>query len=268
MLIILCFSCQLTPVKVRIGEQVTDNYISTISTGEIENKLAAIAAITDNAVQRDSFLRFFQEWHTAIGPNTPEFIHQNDTIERVFAVFDKVFLPFKLGKLGDWEGGNDLNDDAMYAAVQNQIDYEIADTDDIKEFARHGWKDSIVNFRPETRLKSSQVLYLTTEYAKALRDFLGDNQTAMDRDNVMNPSVLAGESERHYKLIHPYIPIVHGHNGGWNIATSPTIGEIRFNKAMDMAIVYFEVRYESGEAILTRSGTQWSIRDSKVTGIE
>ena len=156
----------------------------------------------------------------------------------------------------------------MYAAVQNQIDYEIADTDDIKEFARHGWKDSIVNFRPETRLKSSQVLYLTTEYAKALRDFLGDNQTAMDRDNVMNPSVLAGESERHYKLIHPYIPIVHGHNGGWNIATSPTIGEIRFNKAMDMAIVYFEVRYESGEAILTRSGTQWSIRDSKVTGIE
>jgi hypothetical protein len=221
-------------------------------------------------MQTDSFNQIFIDWNRMIKPNADNFIYQNDTINSVFNVYKAFYKPLDLLKLGDWEWGNELNSKCKYVIVQNKIFYSILSTDSLDEIDYDKLKtDSINNFRPPIELEKNKVLYLTGEYAKTLNKFLGSTSTELGEGDIMNPSRPAGESEKRYELLRPYIPILHGHWGGyWHLETHPEINLIIFNKSLTRAKINFRVGYQGGEAILEKSGSDWAIKESKATWIE
>lgn len=245
---------------------VIDTYFPAKSKKEITSTLEAIYHIADSTAKIDSLDQFFKRWNSSIPPNKTVFVNQNDTIKAVFQVFRVLYKPFDLLKLGGWEWGNKLNANAKYAAIQNKIYYSILATDDLN--GANNNVDSILNFRPVTNIPEIQVVYLTTEFREALYNFLGSDESELGEGNIMNPSQPKGESQRRYQLLRPFIPILHGHNTGWNIGTSPTIESIKFNKSLTLAKVQFIVGYEGGEAIVKKVGNEWIIASSKATWIE
>ncbi|MBE7171583.1 MAG: hypothetical protein INR73_13395 [Williamsia sp.] len=222
--------------------------------------------------QQDSsgFNDFFAAWNKISKPNTHAFINQNDTTKAVFNIFKTFYQPLDLLKIGDWEWGNNLNAHCKYIVVNNKIYYSVLATDSLKDY---NWqtskKDSVEDFRPPVNMKSSIVLYLTKEYFEAINHFLGTESTARGEGNIMNPAMAAGKSEQRYKMLRPYIPILHGHWGGyWHLSTHPDVFNIILNKGMNKASIDFRVGYQGGEAVLERSGENWVVRESKATWIE
>jgi hypothetical protein len=221
-------------------------------------------------VSVDPFGQIFLNWNKKIEANTKEFIEQNDTIKAVFAAYKEFYKPLDLLKLGDWEWGNKLNSECKYVVVQNKIFYAVMDSNSFDDFNwRTSRKDSISNFRPPLNIDCKKVLYLTTEYDKSLNQFLGTASTKMGEPNIMNPSRPEGESKKRYDILRPFIPILHGHWGGyWHLETHPDVDYILFNKELTVAHIDFRVGYQGGEATLTKSKNVWTIKESKATWIE
>lgn len=259
---LMTLGCQLSQTQTA----VLDTYTPSNTASELTSKLKAIYQIVDGMERTDSFDRFFARWNKSIPPCEEPFINQDDTLNAVFQVFEVLYKPFDLLALGKWEWGNELNANAKYAAIQNKIDYMISTTDDLN--GATGVTHSIGSFRPHTVLDPRRVLYLTKEFSEALYSFLGTEETAMGVGNIMNPSRPAGESQNRYRILRQYVPILHGHNSGWNIATSPTVTSMTFNRSLTSAIVQFTVGYEGGEATLKKVGEEWAIVSSEATWIQ
>ncbi len=221
-------------------------------------------------MQADSFGQIFIDWNRRVKPNVDDFINQNDTINAVFNVYKEFYKPLDLLKLGDWEWGNDLNAKCKYVVIQNKIFYTVLLSDNFDDFDREkSKKDSIENFRPPINMDKNRVLYLTKDYADAINGFLGTESTKISEGNIMSPSQLKEEGERRYEILRPYIPILHGHWGGyWHLATHPRISIIIFNKTLTRAKIDFRVGYQGGEATLEKNGSSWIIKESKATWIE
>lgn len=245
---------------------VSDNYKPLYTADVLSDKLEL--AYKQNSP--DTLEQVFVKWNVNVKSNTTEFIEQNDTIKAVFNVYKEFYKPLDLLKLGEWEWGNDLNSNCKYIIVQNKIFYSVVSSNNFDDFDwRNSHMDSINNFRPPLKLDSKKVLYLTTEYDEALNQFLGAESTEMGTPNIMNPSQPAGESEKRYEMIRSFIPILHGHNGGyWYLGTHPDVGYILLDKSLTKAKVYFRVGYQGGEAILKKQGSEWTIKKSKATWIE
>jgi hypothetical protein len=245
---------------------VADNYEPVYSTKILSDKLE----IAFKQISTDTLGQIFLEWNKNVKPNTTEFIEQNDTIKAVFDVYKEFYKPLDLLKLGDWEWGNDLNSNCKYVVVQNKIFYAVMSPDSFDDFSwRTSHKDSINNFRPPLNIDSKKVLYLTTEYDKALNQFLGTESTEMGTPNIMNPSRPEGESEKRYEIIRPFIPVLHGHWGGyWHLETHPDVGVILLDKTLTKAKIDFRVGYQGGEATLEKQGNKWIIKKSKATWVE
>lgn len=246
--------------------KVDDSYKPTLTVNQLNDKLE----LGFKQVKLDSFGQIFVEWNRIIKPNSDDFILQNDTINAVFNVYKEFYKPLDLLKLGDWEWGNDLNSKCKYVVVQNKIFYSVLRTDNFDDFDwEKSKKDSIANFRPPLNIDKNKVLYLTNEYADAINKFLGTESTKLGEGNIMNPSRPEGESEKRYEVLRSYIPILHGHWGGyWHLETHPDISIIIFNKTLTKAKIDFRVGYQGGEAILEKSGNNWTIKESKATWIE
>jgi hypothetical protein len=221
------FSCSQSQVNNRIiNKKVYDNYLPVKTTKQISDELEL--AFKRN--QQDSLSQIFIDWNKNVKPNSDSFIYQNDTISAVFGVFKEFYKPLDLLKLGDWEWGNDLNSNSKYVVVQNKIFYTILADNKIDDQESAKLKfDSIINFRPPINMENEKVLYLTKEYAKSINIFLGTESTKLGEGGIMNPSRPAGESEKRYLFLRHYIPILHGHWGGyWHISTHPEISYIIF----------------------------------------
>lgn len=246
--------------------KVNDHYNATLTAIQIKDKLE----LAYKQMQSDSFKQIFITWNESISPNAEEFIHQNDTINALFAAYKEFYKPLDLLKLGKWEWGNNLNSKCEYVAIQNKIFYSVMDTDNFSDFDwEKSRKDSIINFRPPLNLDKNKVLYLTDEYAKSINQFLGTESTEPGEGNIMNPSIPIGESEKRYKIIRSYIPILEGHWGKyWHLATHPDIAIILFDKTLKTAKIDFRVGYEGGTAILKKIDKDWEIVDSRATWIE
>jgi hypothetical protein len=246
--------------------KVDDTYKPTFTVNQLNDKLE----FSFKQMKPDSFEQIFVDWNREIKPNSDDFIHQNDTINAVFEVYKEFYMPLDLLKLGDWEWGNDLNSKSKYVVVQNKIFYSIMLTENFDDFDwQKSKKDSIENFRPPINLDKNKILYLTDEYAKSINKFLGTESTKLGEGNIMNPSRPEGESEKRYEILRPYIPILHGHWGGyWHLETHPEISVIIFNKTLTKAKIDFRVGYQGGETILEKNGNNWTIKESKATWIE
>jgi hypothetical protein len=259
-------SCgQLSQTK-RKPTIVTDNYEPTYSTTILKDKLE----VAFKQISTDTLGQVFLEWNKKVKPNTTEFIEQNDTIKAVFDVYKEFYKPLDLLKLGDWEWGNNLNSNCKYVVVQNKIFYAVMLPDSVDDFSwSTSHKDSINNFRPPLNIDNKKILYLTTEYEKALNQFLGTESTEMGTPNIMNPSRPDGESEKRFEMIRPFIPVLHGHWGGyWHLETHPDVAYILLDKTLTKAKINFRVGYQGGETILEKQGNKWTIKKSEATWIE
>ena len=213
---------------------------------------------------------FFTNWNKRVNPNSINDINQNETVKAIFDIYKTLYKPSGLLELGDWEWGNSLNSGSKYVVIQNKISYCVLPHNDIEEDDVDNQEfNSISNFRPPVDLKSGNVLYLTDEYEEALNIFLGSQSTELGDGGIMNPSMPSGESEKRYLFLRQYIPILHGHWGGyWHIETHPHIYTITFNKKLNKARAFFRVGYMGGEATLEKVGINWRIKESKATWIE
>ena len=259
------FSCGLFNRSDR-NVNVIDNYKPTYTVIKLSDKLKFAFDQKGN----DSFGQLFIEWNNLVNPNSDEFINQNDTISALFMVYREFYKPLDLLKLGKWEWGNDLNSNCQYVVVQNKIFYTTTLTDNFADFNwKNSKKDSIINFRPLINLEKKKVLYLTDEYAKAINKFLRSESSELGEGNIMSPSKALGTSKKRYDALRTYIPILHGHWGGyWHLETHPYIRIVIFNKTLTYAKIEFRVGYQGGEATLEKNGIDWHIIESKSTWIE
>jgi hypothetical protein len=250
----------------KVLKKISDTYKPIYTDSILCNRLEY--AYKQNS--QDSLRLFFADWNQNIEPSSKDFIEQNDTIKAVYDSYKAFYNPLDLLKLGDWEWGNDLNSMCKYIVVQNKIFYAVCSSNNFNDF---DWetsrKDSICNFRPPLQIEQSKVLYLTTEYKKSIYHFLGTESTKVGTPNLMSPSRSKGESEKRYKQIRSFIPILHGHWGGyWHLETHPYVFTILFNKDLKIAKFDYRVGYQGGEATLTKGTNGWTIQKSEATWIE
>jgi hypothetical protein len=223
--------------------------------------------------QKGRLSRFFAEWNRSFPARASGAIVQSDTIKAIYAVFERFYQPLDLLKLGKWEWGNKLNKDASYVVVQNSVSYAVAATDSLSpgdnyDDPKPKW-ETIVDFRPPVEIEISRVLYMMPEYDSALNLFLGTQATRVGAGDIMNPSFPEGESEKRYLLLRPWLPILHGHWGGyWHLETHPFVSQILFNRQINRALVEFRVGYQGGEGLLVREAGIWKIKESHATWIE
>ncbi|MDL2227912.1 hypothetical protein LJC25_02345 [Bacteroidales bacterium OttesenSCG-928-K03] len=223
--------------------------------GEINiNSADALHKKLETAFQSSStsnLEQFFINWNKTISSNTV----QNDFVETIYEVYKEFYSPFDLTKLGDWEWGNSLNSNSKYAVVQNKIYYAIVEKDVFDTWNNLEELDSINDFRPTLNLEKSEILYLLPEYEKALNLFLG---TETNDGNW-----------KRYEFIRPYIPILHGHWGGyWHLSTHPEVSLILLDTSKSVAKILFRVGYQGGETILEKNNNKWIITESRATWIE
>lgn len=228
----------------------------------------------------DSLLeKFLTKWSNDLKPNFPDNSFANDTIKNVYEIYTEFYKPFDLLKLGNWEWENELNSKSKFALVQNKLYYSIVSLDSLNESKSKYEseikkeqiikKDSIIDFRPKLSFENHNILYLTPEYKTALNKFLGTQSTKFGKPNIMSVSRPKKESEKRHKFIRPYLPVLHGHWGGyWNIETSPTIYGFYLNKNLNQAKILFVVGYQGGESFLEKENGKWVIKESKTTWIE
>ncbi|HEY8898221.1 MAG TPA: hypothetical protein VIM79_25515, partial [Niastella sp.] len=249
--------------RLKKGPTDDTNDYKPVSAKELTDKLET--AYTRKA--DDKLGQFFADWNTNVPPNSKKFIEQNDTINALFDAYKAFYQPLDLLKLGDWEWGNELNAGSKYVVINNTISYMVTNS-----FEHFDWQNpnmrEIGDFRPPTTIDSKKVLYLTPEYDSTLRQFLGTESTEAGEPNIMNPARPKGESEKRYKTLRPYIPILHGHWNGWHLNTHPSVSYLLLNKDLTQAHINFRVGYQGGEATLKKDGNSWTIKESKATWIE
>jgi hypothetical protein len=252
--------------KKNVWVKIADDYKPAYTVQELNSKFE----VAFRQPSADSIGQVFTDWNQKIQSNTNEFINQNDTVKAVFQVYKEFYKPLDLLKLGNWEWGNKLNSNSKYVVVQNSIYFAVIAENDFDDYNwRKSGRDSIDNFRPPVHTDKTKVLYLTEEYEKSLNQFLGNESTEVGSPDIMSPSRAAGTSEQRYEMIGPFIPVLHGHWGGyWHLATHPDVEIILFNQALTKARVIFRVGYQGGEATLIKTGSRWTIENSKATWIE
>lgn len=228
--------------------------------------------------KKEDIEKIFHDWNEKIVMDNEAKINQNDTIKEIYAVFKEIYKPFDLQKLGDWEGdvGDSLNIGFPYVIVQESISYVCLNTDSLSRslilnYIDVGDKIQAVSFSfcpPLNNTDKSKILYANSKYIDALEEFLGNESIKVGEENIMMPSLPKGISKSKYEFLRKYIPINHGHWGGWHITTHPKINKIYLNKKLDRAYVFFRVLYEGGEAELEKVEGKWEIKRSNGTLIE
>ena len=218
----------------------------------------------------DGLEKFFKEWNISVTSNTSN--NQDNVTKVINEIYKDFYKPLDLTSLGDWEWGNSLNSNSKYVAVQNRIDFAILDEELFDIYFYQGIYesikfDSICDFRPPLTLEKGDVLYLTPEYQKALNMFLGTQ--SRDENGVLTPSMPKEDSDKRYAFIRPFIPILHGHRGGyWHLATHPEIMLLFVDTNHGAAKIFFRVGYMGGEATLKKKSNGWYIEESQATWIE
>lgn len=222
---------------------------------------------------------FLTKWNNSLKPNFPTNNYNNDTIRNIHEIYREFYKPFDLLKLGDWEWGNKLNSNSKFALIQHRLYYNIVSLDNLRE-GENKFKfevkkedilkaDSIIGFRPNLTFENHKILYLTPEYKIALNKFLGTQSGKFGKPNIMHVSRPRKQSEKRYQFIRPYLPILHGHWGGyWHFETAPRIYEFYMNKTFDQAKILYVVGYQGGEAFLIKKDAKWILKESKATWIE
>jgi hypothetical protein len=184
--------------------------------------------------------------------------------EDAYAIFEDIWSPTNLNRLGEFEAGGFENWYARspYLLVQNELHTET------KKLFGGSTTNVIENFVPSLPSFKGRAIVLTGERKKAILSFLGDEEHPLGYGGIMNPSRAKGESRNRENYLTEALPIQHGHWGGWNLITYPEISRIEFNSKRTEASVDFRVGYQGGTAIYKKKDGQWMLQESHATWIE
>ncbi|MBR5083405.1 MAG: hypothetical protein IKX33_02305 [Prevotella sp.] len=129
--------------------------------------------------------------------------------------------------------------------------------------------DSAISFRPPVKFPNKKIVYLTSEYARLLYNFLGNRHVGLGQESIMQVAYSKGESRKRMDFINNAAKIFYGHWGGyWQYETYPKATSIVFDSQMQRAVVYFRFVYEGGEVTLEKQNGEWTIVSGKLTWIE
>lgn len=226
---------------------------------------------------------FFEKWRQETTPlKLSEFFKLTDTAKNIYSVFQTFYKPKDLDKIGGSEWGNGLYAAAKYLVIQDNIVYEIGDSnitksEDTLEYVTYiTTKDNsapptgiVSNFRSSTSVGSSKTVVLTKTYEQVLNHFLGGNYKPFGEGNMMSPATSAGESKKRQNFLENFIKIFHGHWGDyWQLYSYPEIERIRFDSTFTNAIVFYTIVYEHGQAYLQKQNGTWRLLKAERTSIE
>ncbi len=266
-LIMLLSSCHNA---IESNSLIKDSYSLRYSKEQLYRKLDTISTVNASAEKMNILTAFLKEWHVTVPPNSDSFINQNDTIKAVYSVFNSIFNTDSLFKLGDWEIKNTNKMKFQYVVLPNKIIYSVSNKDSINLNTTFRVGKNITDFRPYlTNIDTSKILYLLPEYHYAIENFLGIDTQSAQRNFNTDPMPSNGPMFERAALFKPYIQIAHAHTlGFWILETFPIIEHIMFNKNLTQAKVTYRVRYEGGQALLSKSGNSWVIKKAETTLIE
>jgi len=244
-----------------------ESYEPKHSENELALKLDSLYQNQDSL----GLINFFNDWTQDVKPNEVKYVNQDNRIKSVYDIYRTFYIPDSPFKLGDWETFYIPENSLEYFIIQNKIFYSVLPGNDFEKF---NWKthkiDSINNFKPRLdNLGQKRILYLTSEYSKALNKFLGSKYKDMGTGNIMNPALPEGESEKRYEFLEKHIHILHGHWGNyWHLETHPEVSVIVINNELTKAEIHFRYGYQGGETLLEKENGMWIIKSSKATWIE
>ena len=175
-----------------------------------------------------------------------------DAERHIYDIYSDFYNPFNLNRYakdGPYypETGNDYYSSLQNVVVQNEIKWMINDDYDNSE--------TLEDFRPDIFFEGKRLIYFNGYQKEDIEYFLDEN---LHQDDIW---------ER-YLFINEKLHVDHGHWFGWHYVTQPAIEFVNFNTTMDTAAISFRLRYEFGETIYVRSGNEWQMISSKLTGIE
>lgn len=127
-------------------------------------------------------------------------------------------------------------------------------------------RDTLNTFRP--RIEGHRVIYLTPARWAALTCFLRNDHRPPGSGSLMSPAVPQGKSRRRASFLRSEIPIIGGHNGGWQLQTQPFPSFITFDEKAEQAILHIRLGYEGGEAIFRKQNGRWALVSQGLTWIE
>lgn len=125
--------------------------------------------------------------------------------------------------------------------------------------------DSLIEFRPHVTLKGKKVLYLTTEYLRALNLFLGANSNNLVRGEFKQTLGDIDITKR-LQFINRYIPVKQGRLVDFHFNTYPAPYAITFDNGFAHARVDYIIGERLGFAVFKRTDKGWELLISSITG--
>jgi len=238
---------------------VKDEYQPVYTSDQLKLRLESVFEDRDSLAIND----FFDEWNTSIGPNSNEYINQNDTIKAVFEIFKEIYKPIEMQKIKRISDYLEDIRESRYVVVQGKIDFMVMDSDEalIEMVRPYFWKDgkfignSIYDFRPPLHYDTSKVLYLTKEYKQALDSFFQKPVTIYDLEYSHDERF--GRLQMRIDFFKPNIPVLQ-----WNIfETFPIVNHIFFDNKLNFAKLEYTTPYRGGTVYLCKENNRWVIKD-------
>lgn len=191
-------------------------------------------------------------------------------LRHTYAIFEDFYRPKELNRVGRAEWGPNQFLHARYFLVSTHLVVTVKKSlpestfGDSDEPPVAQWELNDLSPRATTDVP---LCYLNDKYTSLIGRFLGDKELPAGHGGVMSTSVAKGESLRRQEFINQQVQIYHGHWGGWNLATDPSVYEIVFDEKFEQAKLYFSLVYEGGEALYERDEEGWRLISSELTWI-
>ena len=191
-------------------------------------------------------------------------------VQHAYVIFEDFYRPKELNRVGkaEWGPGQFLHakyflvSTALIVTVKKSLPESLFENDDEPNIAK--WE--IEDFSPRATT-DVPLCYLDDRYASLIGRFLGDEELPVGHRGIMSTSVARGESLRRQEFVNHQVQIYHGHWGGWNFATDPSVYQIVFDEKLERAKLYFSLIYEGGEAVYERDENGWRLVKSELTWI-
>jgi hypothetical protein len=204
---------------------------------------------------------FLGSWATIPAKELKEL--ETETEKNVYRVFQTVYSPFDISRLGNHEWG-EMYGDLNYVVVQNRVRIDHA----YGQFDSEYVTDTIIDFRPEIEIPDKTILYLTENYGEAIYDFLGVEVNPYRPEDTTINALTSEETIDRLEFLNQHLAILIGHWGWYfHIETHPEVTYISFNKEEDKAMAYFRVGYMFGTTYLSKN-LEWQLDSSAITAIE
>jgi|WetSurMetagenome_2_1015567.scaffolds.fasta_scaffold198145_1 hypothetical protein len=120
-------------------------------------------------------------------------------------------------------------------------------------------KDSIENFRPQIKDKSTNILFYSCIYDSIISNFIGNNIIPLGENSIMQPAYAHGISKIKIDFLKPYIFTMASHWGNqWVIETSPMLYRICFSNNRTFARISHNTPYHSNRSYYVKIENKWT----------